>query len=137
MGTIGDRLGADLAALFGGDGEAPPDSAPDTATESSAPEEDAEAPEGALAHTSEEETHKAGSPAETISLTITELSGVDPDDLTADTELADIGIDGLALWAVVAELERTVGGQFLDEDVRGWVTVGQMTEAAEKLRTAP
>ncbi|MSS85419.1 hypothetical protein FYJ24_11830 [Actinomycetaceae bacterium WB03_NA08] len=143
MGTIGDRLGADLQALFGGEGEASPDSADSPSDKADGPVDDAtertvdpaaaEADgESVLAQTSEEETRTASSPEETVFVTIAELSGIDRAALTAETGLVDIAVDGLALWAVVAELERSVGDRFLDEDVRQWQTVGEMVEAGQR-----
>lgn len=162
MGTIGDRLGADLEALFGGEGEASPKSAADTeeAGERGEAGESREraavgadqtpAAEGAPAaeqavtsaegdpgvYTSEVEGAAVTSAdsLETLLLeTVAELSGKDAADISFDDSLKDLDIVGLSLWAVVAELERSLKIQFLDADVLDWEMLSEVIAASKEL----
>lgn len=185
MGTIGDRLGADLLAMFGGEGEASPEkeevtserdpvpSAPDDKPEpdvdgqaagpvdgqpalgtagttsqvgpvsadgepSSGDGSNVKTPSGEFGsvpkrvgaaegvHTSESDLPPDSDEdrlRQVLLDTIVELSQLPESVVTFDSSLArDLDIHGLALWAVVAEMERQVKTQFLDEEVLGWAT---------------
>lgn len=142
MGTIGDRLGADLMALFGGEGEAPSDTPQD---KPSSPPEGAEvAPVPAEepveeVHTSEAEVAPVATEETITSVlveTIAELSGIPASVIEMDASLdEDLDITGLALWAVVAELERFSGAQFLDKDVLAWKTPADIVAATTIIST--
>ena len=107
MSTIGDRF-ADLAALFGGEGEAPSEDQPGAAP----------TPEGEEAGTST----NGG-----VLITALEDLGikVDEGDFEADLQ-ADLDLQGLALWALVAELERQVGRSVADSTARSWTTLNDV-----------
>ncbi len=137
MGTIGDRLGADLMALFGGEGEAPSDTPPDAPESPPEEEEVAPVPDEPVeeVHTSEAEVLPVATEETLTSVlteTIAELSGIPASVIEIDASLdEDLDITGLALWAVVAELERFVGAQFQDKDVLAWKTLGDIVVAAK------
>lgn len=179
MGTIGDRLGADLAALFGGEGEASPKSNAAEEDLASAPSADETGPRGeggrdaagepgfagvsgepgsarksgaagesgasiggvedsrdSGVHTSEvEDAAVASGDSLEVLLreTIAELSGKDAGAISLEDDLEDLDIVGLSLWAVVAELERSLKVEFLDADVLEWETPAQIIEASEAL----
>ncbi|WP_099332744.1 acyl carrier protein [Actinomyces minihominis] len=114
MSTIGDQFGA-LAALFGGDGEASPSSAPQQVEV--VEDESVEAAEG------ESSVSGEATFASTLIATICELNGMSAEDFDFDASLADeLDIQGLPLWALVAELERFAGAKFPDPVVEAWRT---------------
>ena len=181
MGTLGDRVGVDLMALFGseedqvqpdadlpsGEAAAPPASpasvastpsgaasASSTLSASSTPSASfASSASGALSLSSASsapdsigasEKHFASSGAPTPSVDaeptveavvrnlIAELSGVDGGTLDLKQPLdGALDISGLALWAVVAEVERFSNRTFADADVAEWKTPRDIISAAE------
>ena len=141
MGTIGDRLGADLMALFGGEGEAPSDTPQDEPSSPPEGEEVAPVPDALVeeVHTSEAEVAPVATEETITSVlvqTIAELSGIPASVIEMDASLdEDLDITGLALWAVVAELERFSGAQFLDKDVLAWKTPADIVAATTVMPT--
>ena len=150
MSSIGYQFG-DLAALFGGEGEAPPDSAaPESGNDEvegpqgQAPAGDglrggADAADGGLpGEVGVADGHFAGSDAasagatfeSTLIATICELNGMSGDDFDLDADLTtDLDMQGLPLWALVAELERFAGAKFPDPVVEAWQTPRDILDA--------
>lgn len=120
MGTIGDQF-ADLAALLGGDGEAPseaPPYAPEIQDGTSPPATSS----GGTSHPPQGE-EQAPTFQSVLIATICDLNGMSAGDVDLDADLAeDLDIQGLPLWALVAELERFAGVAFADSVVRAWKT---------------
>lgn len=120
MGTIGDQFG-DLAALFGGEGEASPKTQP------AAPSQRVD---GSIDANSESQVSKdqgvsgEGESFQSVLIaTICDLNGQSAEDFDLDAHLAeDLDIQGLPLWALAAELERHLGTTFPDPVVRAWKT---------------
>lgn len=61
---------------------------------------------------------------------IAELNHSEAQSLDLDADLTEeLEITGLALWAVVAEVERRSGRVFLDDEVRTWRTPREILDA--------
>ena len=61
--------------------------------------------------------------------TITEISGHSPTDLSGGTELImDLGLDSLAMFEIVIELEETFDMRISDEDVDRVKTIDDIVE---------
>ncbi len=62
--------------------------------------------------------------------TLAELAGVPVEDVAPNTKLqTDLGLEGLALWAVAAQVERDCGVQILDHHVQNWFTVQDVVDS--------
>lgn len=114
MGTLAEQLGGLLPDGWEGN-SAPNKDAPETSSEG----------------------HDADSsvrgPRELAVALVLEHTTVDPEALRPDLRLdADLELDGLPLWAFVAELERQLHCTFRDVDVRQWRTLGDVLGAAEE-----
>ena len=156
MGTLGDRVGLDLMALFGSEeDQVQPDAdssseevpAPPVSLTPVAPAASASLASGAPSASDSvgaSEKHFASSGAPTPSVDaeptveavvrnlIAELSGVDGGTLDLKQPLdGALDISGLALWAVVAEVERFSNRTFADSDVAEWKTPRDIISAAE------
>ena len=168
MSSIGDQFG-DLAALFGGEGEAPSDGATPThekgsddqdvlgsgnvaggqppahgqgrsqpATSADQGHSQQTSTAGGLASLSTPSGLSANSGAavadptfeSTLMATICDLNGMSSDDFDLDASLTtDLDIQGLPLWALVAELERFAGAKFPDPVVEAWQTPRDILDA--------
>ena len=168
MSSIGEQFG-DLAALFGGEGEAPSDGAtpthgkgrddqdvlgsgnvaggqppahgqghsqPATSADQGHPQQTETA--GGSASLSTPSGISATSEAavadptfeSTLIATICDLNGMSSDDFDLDASLTtDLDIQGLPLWALVAELERFAGAKFPDPVVESWQTPRDILDA--------
>ena len=59
---------------------------------------------------------------------VEELS-INPDDITMTSELAnDLGINSLELADLVLLCEDTFGGEFSEEDIHKFITIGDVVE---------
>ncbi len=126
MSTIGDQFGA-LAALFGGDGEASPDSVETEVVEAEVEEQSEGTSSEAGEKVAVDATFKS-----TLIATICELNGMSAEDFDFDASLADeLDIQGLPLWALVAELERFAGAKFADPVVEAWRTPRDILDSSE------
>lgn len=133
MGTIGDQF-ADLAALFGGEGEAPPKTSSTSSDDFSEPSQANGRESGeTLAHDAGVVAGRDDAPGtegeggddfqSVLIATICELNGMSDADFDLDADLErDLDMQGLPLWALVAELERFAGATFADPVVRAWKT---------------
>jgi acyl carrier protein len=69
--------------------------------------------------------------------TITDISGHSPTELTGRTELiVDLGLDSLAIFEIVIELEETFDLQITDEDVERIKTVDDVVDYIYRHETA-
>ena len=157
MSSIGEQFG-DLAALFGGEGEAPSDGATPTHEKGSDDQDvlgsgnvaGGQPPAAGQGHPQPATT--AGGSASlstptgisanseaavadptfesTLIATICDLNGMSSDDFDLDASLTtDLDIQGLPLWALVAELERFAGAKFPDPVVESWQTPRDILDA--------
>ncbi len=69
--------------------------------------------------------------------TITDISGHSPTELTGRTELIlDLGLDSLAIFEIVIELEETFDIQITDEDVERIKTIDDVVDYIYRQETA-
>ncbi len=153
MGTIGDSLGVDLMALFGaGEDQAQPELSPD-ADGANQPARDvpsASGPDGVTRDSLNEEGRvdsgheliadgvaeefvqtAADGPEAVLRGIASELTGVPGHELDLDSPLdGTLNLTGLALWAVVAEMERGLGLVFPDSQVEEWKTLRDVLDAS-------
>ena len=128
MGTLGDRVGVDLMALFGSEED---QDQPDTDA-SNLPDGDTETTR-ALDPALEDSSEGDAVPTleQILRDLIADLNGIDPDEINMRAPLdGDLDITGLALWAVVAEMERVASKKFADTEVALWRTPTDILNAA-------
>lgn len=63
---------------------------------------------------------------------LTEEFDVDPDRISRDASLTDLGLDSLAVVELVFELEEELGVE-LDEDQASFTTLGEAAETLDRL----
>lgn len=133
MSTIGDRF-ADLAALLGDEGEASLAAQPSSPLDPT--EQAGSRSDGDHQHGEQTEAEGTAEPAtfeQALISTICDLNGMSEKDFDLDASLAvDLDMQGLPLWALVAELERFAGATFPDPVVHAWRTPRDIVNDANK-----
>lgn len=117
MGSIADLLGDQLPAQW-------------QTKESVSEPLDEQAAQVVSAGTGTSEDALEGPEASVLQAVLTETD-LPPADIRRDLSLeADLGLSGLPLWSVVAQVERQLGKSFPDRDVKAWKTLGDLLDAA-------
>ncbi len=81
----------------------------------------------------EPEQQEAGSHAEVVTRIAQSLGGPDQGPATRADSLASLGIQGLALWALVDQLERELNVSVSDAEVRAWQSLADVTATLDRL----
>lgn len=72
-------------------------------------------------------------PREVVVAAVLEETEIEPTDMKLDLLLdEDLGLTGIALWAVVAQIESELDIQFVDVEVHRWETLGDLLSAVSQ-----